>query len=693
MRRRILAALCAAVLGMTVLPRMPVSSEGMEGKDDSGIFYGTEWSYDSESKTVTFSGEGEMLSGNGSYAAPDRPWWEDHLSEAERLVVNEGITGLGRGIFHFGYVCQVQEISLPSTLKTIGGSAFSSLRNVREFIIPEGVTEIGGAAFSGCTDAERIILPDTVTLLNGKEVFGGCWALRELKLPGNLTALPKLCFSQCRVLERVDLPDSIETVGRDCFQECKSLTFSKLPATLKTVERGAFSGCRFTDDLELPPLLDSIGEEAFPDAWVRSKKTVLTPTGYLYSYRNPAEFWIFDETVMDHRFLGINEEYETDVVLPDTVKTIAPYAFSFGSSYYSDLYTNVFDSLTLPASVTDIRENAFAGCEIREIRGYTGSYAQEYAMGNGIPFRALDSEQPAVGPAYGERTISVSNTGAMLGTGYPMNDWHTLLLLERNGNNPLEIKDAETGWKGSCYGLAVLQILLDTGALKPEAFGAASIPEIRPTEQTVSFINCLHHVSDLTMMISRYAEQSKFTQPQRLARMIMLAQEVNAGGMPFLIHFRTDPGMHAVAGYGLESGSWEWYGLHCDRRILLWDSNYTEGSEQAQLYYNSETMFWCIPAYKLKYTDSADDAGALLYAVDRVPETFAYFTARLNPLPGDVNADAALTVSDAVLLNRYLTEDSGGSITALTGQYNLDTNEDGYADLDDLLYILRQLAA
>ena len=555
------------------------------------------------------------------------------------------------------------------------------------------MTEIGGAAFSGCSAAERIVIPDTVTKFSGKNVCRGCVSLRELKLSNQLTVLTRQSFSQCRKLQNVDLPDGIETVERDCFENCPNLTFSKLPANLKTVDKGAFAGCQFTDDLELPPLLDSIGENAFPDAWVRSKKTVLTQKGYLYSYRNPAEFWEFDEMLMDTRCLGANEDFETDVVLPDTVKTIAPYAFMFGSPYDCDLYTNVLNSLTLPASVTDIRENAFAGCEIGEIRGYTGSYAQEYAMGNGIPFRALDSDLTAVGPAYGERTLSVSNTGAMLGTGYPMNDWHTLVLRERNGNNPLEIKDAETGWTGSCYGLAVLQILLDTGALDPAAFGAASIPEIRPTEQTVSFINCLHHVSSLTMMISRYAEQSKYTQPQRLARMIVLAQEVNAGGTPFLIHFRTDPGMHAVAGYGLESGDWDWDGLHCDSRILLWDSNYTEGSEQAQLYYNSRTMYWCIPAYGLKYTDSADDAGALLYAVDRVPETFAYFSARLTPLPGDVNADAELTVSDAVLLNRYLTEDSSGSITALTGQYNLDTNGDGFADLDDLLYILRQLAA
>lgn len=46
--------------------------------------------------------------------------------------------------------------------------------------------------------------------------------------------------------------------------------------------------------------------------------------------------------------------------------------------------------IEIPTSVTEIEENAFFGCGKLTIYGYAGSYAEQYAEENGIPFVAKE---------------------------------------------------------------------------------------------------------------------------------------------------------------------------------------------------------------------------------------------------------------------------------------------------------------
>ena len=69
-------------------------------------------------------------------------------------------------------------------------------------------------------------------------------------------------------------------------------------------------------------------------------------------------------------------------------------------------------------------------------------------------------------------------------------------------------------------------------------------------------------------------------------------------------------------------------------------------------------------------------------------------TAKPDPdlLYGDVNQDGRVSVSDAVLLLRYITEDSSGSLTD-AGMRAADMNLDGYLDLRDVTGLLRRFMA
>ena len=58
---------------------------------------------------------------------------------------------------------------------------------------------------------------------------------------------------------------------------------------------------------------------------------------------------------------------------------------------------------------------------------------------------------------------------------------------------------------------------------------------------------------------------------------------------------------------------------------------------------------------------------------------------------GDVNESGVVDVSDAVLLARFVAEDSGANVTG-QGKVNADVNKNGSPDSDDVLMILKYIA-
>ena len=62
-----------------------------------------------------------------------------------------------------------------------------------------------------------------------------------------------------------------------------------------------------------------------------------------------------------------------------------------------------------------------------------------------------------------------------------------------------------------------------------------------------------------------------------------------------------------------------------------------------------------------------------------------------KPLPGDVDCSGDVDVSDAVLLARYVAEDSTAKVTA-DGKVSADCNKDSFVDLTDVTIILQYIA-
>lgn len=108
------------------------------------------------------------------------------------------------------------------TVTGIGSEAFSGTNGLTGSVtIPYGVTEIGSWAFSQST-ITGIKIPSTVCTI-GNSAFWNCNGISELRIPEGVTDIEQGAFQHCFGLAAVYLPESVGSIGTDAFGNIDSL--------------------------------------------------------------------------------------------------------------------------------------------------------------------------------------------------------------------------------------------------------------------------------------------------------------------------------------------------------------------------------------------------------------------------------------------------------------------------------------
>lgn len=198
------------------------------------------YEYEESTKTLTFSGDGEMnvyttdIFGD-TYVNPE---WSNLKDEVEHVVVNEGVTNIGKHAFMS--FSKLKDVKIASTVEKIDVAAFEECKDLAEITLPEGLKEFGEEAFYGCSSLTSISIPEKVTYLPDY-IFQSCKSLKNIDL-GNVRKFGKQVFQYCG-FEKFVIPDGVKTLSENMFFSCRNMKTIDIPACVDTIESGAFYYC------------------------------------------------------------------------------------------------------------------------------------------------------------------------------------------------------------------------------------------------------------------------------------------------------------------------------------------------------------------------------------------------------------------------------------------------------------------
>lgn len=264
---------------------------------------------------------------------------------------------------------QLVSVVVPSSVQTIGESAFGQCYNLKSVILPDNLTEISARMFAE-SGLHELVIPGKVKRI-GSHAFNSC-PLKSIAIPNSVTDIGQAAFGACRWLQEVKLGKSVKTIGDAAFSICPQLSAINLPSSLKEIGDKAFNECASLTDVTIPASVDKVGDGAFNNCQALSKLTV-DKANKTYDSRDGCNAII--ETASNTLIVGCDAS-----TVPPTVTAIGPEAFAGCSGltradlpasvttigYRAYYYCQNIRALSLPESVRTIGSYAFVGCDSLE---------------------------------------------------------------------------------------------------------------------------------------------------------------------------------------------------------------------------------------------------------------------------------------------------------------------------------------
>ena len=352
----------------------PSGGCGVSGSDD----YSVRWVL-GEDGTLTISGTSAMCD-------EEMPWWE-FRSQINRVVIESGVTTVGSNAFNNFY--NLTAVELPDTLTAIGDYAFA-WSNVAEITIPDGVVTIGAGAFWG-TALVDVVIPDSVTTI-GDSAFRYCWEMKTLHLGSGLTTVEGYAFDRCEaavtlsadnralVLEDNALLNAEKTRLIQYFEgpaDTDRAEAYTIPTGVEEICDGAFDCCDNLKTIVIPDTVQRIGQEAFGQCsnleglTIPASVTKIESSAFLYN-KHPVHVAAANTAYCSEDGVVYSKNKDT---LCYAGAAAGAYSIPNGVAFIGDTaaFGAAITSLTLPASVEKIGDEAFQDCEQLQTITFLGS--------------------------------------------------------------------------------------------------------------------------------------------------------------------------------------------------------------------------------------------------------------------------------------------------------------------------------
>lgn len=272
-----------------------------------------------------------------------------------RLIINDGITGVGKNAFWGGATGDIKELSIADSVEYIGKYAFADMNSLKtNIILPSSLKKVDEYAFYNSYNNAGIIFRGTDTVVCD-HAFDNC-AANSLGQVADLTGVTSLgegAFNHCYSLVEVKNTDAIKTVGKDAFRDCQQLEKISLPG-ISVIPDGLFYNCYKLKSFEINGNITEIGTigEENDDVWY---------DGAFYFCRELSSIEIPKSVISigNHTF--------------NRCEALSSVTFESGRSKAIDIGTGAFanchslTSIKLPDGMTKLSAGILAACPIESI--------------------------------------------------------------------------------------------------------------------------------------------------------------------------------------------------------------------------------------------------------------------------------------------------------------------------------------
>ena len=166
------------------------------------------------------------------------------------------------------------EVVIPESVEFIDFSAFYGSGIVR-VSIPSSVKSIGSSAFGSCNSLNSVYITDIEAwcnidfandkanpFSNGATLYVNNVITKNINIPNTITHIKKYAFYMMPI-NSITISDSVESIEESAFYSCRNLSSIKMGNGVRTIGKKAFYNCDGFYSLRLSNKLETIGTEAF----------------------------------------------------------------------------------------------------------------------------------------------------------------------------------------------------------------------------------------------------------------------------------------------------------------------------------------------------------------------------------------------------------------------------------------------
>lgn len=240
-------------------------------------------------------------------------------------------------------------------------------------------TNFPSSMFSGCSSLVSVKLPSDMTSIP-KESFYNCTSFKGIEnwdeIKNNVKSVGDYAFSKCNSLVSIDLP-SLTSIGNQAFSYCATLETVDLTGSSFVKLNAAFRNCPMLDGIVLPETVDGISQDGFHGCSSLTYFKVPRDATYIgnYAFNGCSKLETFDMSgAVNLKSTGsntFNSSAITELVFPEGFESFG----GFGSAskltyvYFPNSTTSIggiqfakIPSYTIPLGVTVLKSKTLDYC-------------------------------------------------------------------------------------------------------------------------------------------------------------------------------------------------------------------------------------------------------------------------------------------------------------------------------------------